>query len=401
MTAHPAFTRFGRYRILRELGRGAMGVVYQAEDESLQRQVAVKTMLLPEDAEERAQQEARFRQEAKAAGGLNHPNVITIYDLGREGDWLYIAMELLPGVELRELMTGGAMPLPLALDLAAQVASGLAAAHARGIVHRDIKPANIMVLPGNQAKIMDFGVARVQASEVKTQTGMMLGSPKFMSPEQVEGAMVDHRSDIFSLGSLLYEMVAGVPPFQGADLGGLLFEIVRATPPPPSRRNPAVPELLDLIIGKALRKDPADRYQDANELARDLGQCAASVGDLAAPPTPPQRPEPRSESAAFDATQPLETEGSTTAAEPTLMQASASSATGVVARSTGGRPAVSGLLPSRHFDSSAALRRLAQRAVGLPRARAASAARAHWISLGSWVMAYLAAGAAAAWIALR
>lgn len=210
--------------------------------------------------------------------------------------------------------------------------------------------------------------------------------------------MVDHRSDIFSLGSLLCEMVAGVPPFQGADLGGLLFD---AAPPPPSRRNPAVPELLDLITARRCARDPAGRYQDANELAWDLAQCAASVGDLTLPLTAPQRPGLRSESAAFDATQPLETEGSATAAEPTLMQASASSATGMMARSTGGGPAVSGLLPSRHFDSSSAPRRLAQREVACrghvrrrPRGRTG-------FPLGSWVVAYLVAGAAAVWIALR
>src|SRR3954471_3808644 len=139
----PPFTHFGRYRVIEELGRGAMGIVYLAEDESLQRQVAVKAMLLPADSDERAEHEGRFRQEAKAAGGLNHPNVITIHDLGREGDWLYIAMEVLAGKELRDLMAEGLLPLDQALDIAGQIASGLAAAHARGIVHRDIKPGNI------------------------------------------------------------------------------------------------------------------------------------------------------------------------------------------------------------------------------------------------------------------
>jgi eukaryotic-like serine/threonine-protein kinase len=272
-----AFSHFGRYRVVGELGRGAMGVVYEAEDETLQRQVAVKTMLLSDDAEERAEHEARFRQEAKAAAGLNHPNVITVYDMGREGDWLYIAMEMLRGQELRELMNSGTLQLPVIVDLISQVASGLAAAHMRGIVHRDIKPSNIMVMDGRHAKIMDFGVARMQISEVKTQTGVMLGSPKYMAPEQVEGRGVDSRSDIFSLGSVLYECVAGTPPFTGNDLGTLLFNIVNGEPVPPSKRNPAVPQELDRIVARALRKDPGARYQDADLLAHELAQCAAHL----------------------------------------------------------------------------------------------------------------------------
>lgn len=277
MSLQPAFTHLGRYRVLREIGRGAMGVVYEAEDETLQRQVAVKTMLLSDDAEERVEHEARFRQEAKAAAGLNHPNVITVYDMGREGDWLYIAMEMLRGVELRELMNSGTLALPVAVDLISQVASGLGAAHTQGIVHRDIKPSNIMVMGGRHAKIMDFGVARMQVSEVKTQTGVMLGSPKYMAPEQVEGRRADARSDIFSLGSVLYECVAGTAPFQGGDLGTLLYDIVRGEPPPPSQRNPAVPPELDRIVARALAKDPAARYQNADEMAHELAQCAAQL----------------------------------------------------------------------------------------------------------------------------
>jgi serine/threonine-protein kinase len=200
----PPFTHLGRYRVIRELGRGAMGVVYLAQVESLQRQVAIKTLLLPDEPGERAHLEARFRQEAKAAGGLNHPGIITIHDLGREGDYLYIAMELLQGTELRDRMAQGPLPLDMALDIAGQVASALAAAHASHVVHRDIKPGNIMLVGNGQAKIMDFGIARMQSSDVRTQSGTMMGSPKYMSPEQVSGHAVDHRSDIFSLGSMLY-----------------------------------------------------------------------------------------------------------------------------------------------------------------------------------------------------
>ncbi|HET8747060.1 MAG TPA: serine/threonine-protein kinase [Ramlibacter sp.] len=287
------FTHLGRYRILRELGRGAMGVVYLAEDESLQRQVAIKTLLLPEGAKEGRELEARFRQEATAAGGVSHPNTITIHDFGREGNWLYIAMERLQGVELRELMEGGPLPLEGALDIAAQVAAGLAAAHERGVVHRDVKPGNIMVLPGGLAKIMDFGIAHVKSSDVRTATGTMMGSPRYMSPEQVGGHLVDPRSDIFSLGSLLYEMVTGQAAFQGANLGQLLAAIRHGAPVPPSQLRAGLPASIELVITRAMQKNPRSRYQDAGEMARDLAQCRALLGRpgavrVAAPAADPQ-----------------------------------------------------------------------------------------------------------------
>ncbi|MBL0122567.1 MAG: serine/threonine protein kinase [Betaproteobacteria bacterium] len=277
-------SHIGRYRVLEELGRGAMGVVHKADDPTLGRQVAVKAVLLSSDAAESAEYQARFYQEAKAAGGLNHPGIITIYDTGREGNWAYIAMELLEGVELRDLMAAGRMPLPLVLSLAAQVASALEFAHEQGVVHRDIKPGNIMVLRGDHAKIMDFGIARMRVSEVKTQVGLVLGSPKYMSPEQVAGRRVDHRSDVFSLGVVLFEMVAGMPPFSGNDIGDLMYTIVNTSPPRASQLNPAVPEFLDLIIAKALQKDVNARYQSAGELAADLVACQEALDDAPAPP---------------------------------------------------------------------------------------------------------------------
>lgn len=281
VSANPLpFTHLGRYRVLRELGRGAMGVVYLAEDESLQRQLAVKTLLLPEEGNsaERRNLEARFIQEAKAAGGLNHPGIITIHDLGRHGDLLYIAMELLEGTELRDRMLAGPMPLDEALDIAQQVASALAAAHARGVVHRDIKPGNIMLVGQRHAKIMDFGIARMKSSDVRTQSGTMMGSPKFMSPEQVGGHPVDHRSDIFSLGSLLYEMVTGQPAFVAANLGALLNAIMRSSPTPPAELRPDVPPGVEAVIARAMQKNPQARYQDAAEMARDLAQCRTLAG---------------------------------------------------------------------------------------------------------------------------
>ena len=274
--------QLGRYRLLAELGRGAMGVVYKAEDPLINRSVAIKTIIMTDDPAGRADYEARFFQEAKAAGGLNHPNLITIHDVGREGDVAYMAMELLEGTELRELTARGRLPLPFALDIVAQVADGLAHAHEHGVVHRDIKPGNIMIVRGRQAKIMDFGIARVHASDVRTQTGAILGSPRYMSPEQMTGQPVDRRCDIFSLGVLLHELAAGEPPFSAATVTQLMQQIATATPPPPSAANPAVPAMLDLIVARALEKQPDARYQGAAELAADLRACLAELGGTAA-----------------------------------------------------------------------------------------------------------------------
>ena len=272
--------QLGRYRVVKELGRGAMGVVYKAEDPSLGRMVAIKTILLaadPDGGDGNDDNQARFFQEAKAAGGLNHPNIITIYDLGMQGELAYMAMELLGGDELRTIMSSDRIALSAALEIAAQVADGLAAAHERGVVHRDIKPSNIMLLRGQHVKIMDFGIARLQVSNVKTQTGTRLGSPKYMSPEQIVGRDVDHRSDIYSLGVVLYEMVAGAAPFSAPDVTQLMYQIGSVTSRPPSVFNPAVPPMLDLIVAKALAKDSADRYQHAWEMAADLRTCRAAL----------------------------------------------------------------------------------------------------------------------------
>jgi eukaryotic-like serine/threonine-protein kinase len=269
--------QLGRYKLAAELGRGAMGVVYKAEDPLLNRTVAIKTILLMDDPAARAEYEARFFQEAKAAGGLNHPNLITIHDIGREGDVAYMAMELLEGTELREMMTKGRLPLPFALDVVAQVADGLAHAHEHGVVHRDIKPANIMIMRDRRAKIMDFGIARVRTSDIRTQTGAILGSPKYLSPEQAAGQSADFRSDIFSLGVVLHELAAGEPPFSASSVAQLLQQITTATPRPPSAANPALPAVLDLIVAKALDKQPDGRYQSAAELAADVRACLAQL----------------------------------------------------------------------------------------------------------------------------
>jgi serine/threonine-protein kinase len=269
--------QLGRYNLAAELGRGAMGVVYRAEDPLLNRTVAIKTIILMDDPAARAEYEARFFQEAKAAGGLNHPNLITIHDVGREGDVAYMAMELLEGTELRELMARGRQPLPFALEVVAQVADGLAHAHENGVVHRDIKPANIMIMRDRRAKIMDFGIARVRVSDIRTQTGSILGSPKYLSPEQAAGQPADHRSDIFSLGVVLHELAAGAAPFSASTVAQLLQQIATAVPRPPSATNRAVPAVLDLIVAKALEKQPDARYQSAAELAADVRACLAEL----------------------------------------------------------------------------------------------------------------------------
>ena len=267
--------KLGRYEIVGELGRGAMGVVYRAIDPKLSRAVAIKTISLSADEEERAEYEARFYQEAKAAGGLNHPNIVTIYDIGDCNNVAFMAMELLDGSELRALLPGG-KPLPVAqaVDIAAQVADGLAFAHERGIVHRDVKPANIMVLREGLVKIMDFGIARMRTSEVQTQTGKLLGSPRYMAPEQVVGKRADPRADIFSLGVVLYEMLVGVPPFSGDSVSALMYQTVNFVPPAPGTINREVPEMLDLIMAKMLAKNLDERYPDAKLLAADLRECA-------------------------------------------------------------------------------------------------------------------------------
>ena len=356
----------GRYRVLEELGRGAMGVVHKAEDPSLGRVVAIKAVLLSSEAASSAEYQARFYQEAKAAGSLNHPGIITIYDTGREGNWAYIAMELLEGIELRALMAQARMPLPQLLDIAAQVANALDFAHERGVVHRDVKPGNIMVLPGDQAKIMDFGIARTRVSTVQTQVGMVLGSPKYMSPEQVAGRRVDHRSDIFSLGVVLFEMAAGIAPFSGKDVGDLMYAVVNSPQPRPSQLNPAVPELLDLIVAKALQKDAAARYQSARELAADLITCrealpaasvvlagAGEVGETTIPLKAEFTLPDAAQVVADTQTQPLHNTPRSAAAVPQRDTTASPWASGTRLASV-----AAPLLFSRTFNSSKALERL-------------------------------------------
>ena len=293
--------KFGRYEIVAELGKGAMGVVYRARDPMLDRMVAIKTINMSLDSGEMAEYEARFYQEAKAAGGLNHPNIVTVHDIGRSGNVAYMAMEFLEGRELRDLMSPGQPLAPaLAVEIAAQVAEGLAYAHQHGVVHRDVKPANIMILQTGMAKITDFGIARMRMAEVRTQTGVVLGSPRYMAPEQVAGKRAEPRSDVFSLGVILYEMLTGKPPFTGDDVTSIMFQILNLVPPPPSTVNPAIPAVLDFIVAKALAKPSDDRYPDASEFARDLHdslQQAQAAGQAPAAARPGGQPKLDTEAA--------------------------------------------------------------------------------------------------------
>lgn len=268
-------SQLGRYEIREELGRGSMGIIYKAMDPLMDRFVAVKVINLASlPGDEIEEYEARLIREAKLAGRLNHRNISTIHDMGKCGDVAYIAMEVIEGRELREVMERKpGLSLTEALDISIQVASGLGYAHERGVVHHDIKPANIMVLDDNQVKITDFGIARMTQSGVHTRGGTVLGSPSYMSPEQVQGHALDARTDIFSFGVVMYQMLTGRLPFTGDDAKSVMIGIAHDDPPPPSASNRKIPRMLDDIVAKCLAKRTSLRYQNANELADDLRSC--------------------------------------------------------------------------------------------------------------------------------
>ena len=260
----------GRYEITSEIGQGAMGVVYRANDPLLERTVAIKTISLELSKDEFDEFEKRFYREASSAGRLNHPNIVTIHDVGNTENIAYMAMEYLEGEELRDILnTGEALSFDRIAEIAAQVADGLAFAHEHGVVHRDIKPSNIMILKNGVAKITDFGIALIPSAS-RTMAGMILGSPKYMSPEQVVGKDLDGRSDIFSLGVVLYEMLTGKSPFIGENISTIMYRILNETPIAPKTLKPELPEVFNYIIAKALAKHPDERYENAVEMAEDL-----------------------------------------------------------------------------------------------------------------------------------
>ena len=276
--------RAGRYEIVEEVGRGAMGVVYKAYDPVIGRTVAIKTMLARGLAEaDFAAFRARFQFEAQSAGTLTHPNIITVYDFGEEEGMLYLAMEYLEGKSLETMLKQQlVLPIETIIPMAEQVGSALDFAHSHKIVHRDVKPANIMILNSGLVKVMDFGAAKGALTTLTTRAGQLLGTPNYMSPEQAKGRPLDGRSDIFSLGVILYELLTGEKPFYGESVTTVIYKIVHDTPIPPRELDPTIHPGLNFVVGKALAKSPDERYQSCRELVddlknyRNLGPMAAS-----------------------------------------------------------------------------------------------------------------------------
>jgi len=266
-------TKAGRYEISGELGRGAMGVVYHAKDPVIGRAVAVKTLQLSEEGTglTRAELLARFQTEARAAGHLTHPNIVVIFDAGEEDGLFFITMELVEGKSLQNILDAGQMfPLPRVLHIMEQTCSALQFAHDRNIVHRDIKPANLMLTADDTVKITDFGTAKILQFGTVQQTAHVMGTPSYMSPEQIKGKVVDGRSDVFSLGVVLYEMVTGEKPFPGQNITTVIYKIVNEEPAAPRDIDSSIHPGLNFIIMKSLAKEPAARYQSCRELFEDL-----------------------------------------------------------------------------------------------------------------------------------
>jgi eukaryotic-like serine/threonine-protein kinase len=270
----------GRYRILRRIGSGGMADVYEAEDTQLGRRVALK--LLHRRFAEDEEFVERFRREASAAAGLSHPNVVQVFDRGEWDGTYYIAMELLEGRNLKQVVREhGALDPALAVDIVLQILKAARFAHRRGIVHRDIKPHNVIVDQEGRAKVTDFGIARAGASDM-TETGSIMGTAQYLSPEQAQGHPVDARSDLYSIGVVLYELLTGAPPFEADSAVTIALKQVAEDPLPPRPRNPAVSPALDAVVMRALRKDPAERYQDADAFIAALE--SAMAGGYVPPP---------------------------------------------------------------------------------------------------------------------
>lgn len=269
------------YKILRTIGSGGMGEVYLAEDTRLKRKVALK--MLPIEAGADAAKVSRFEKEARAASALNHPHILTVYDVGEIDSFRYIVTEFVDGQTLRDYFSHGRIPIRKVLDIITDVAKALSAAHDAGIVHRDIKPENIMIRTDGLVKVLDFGLAKLTEAEsaedalVVTAPGMIMGTPKYMSPEQVRGFVVDKTSDIFSLGVVFYEMAAGVPPFDGATVSDVIAAVLTSDPAPLSQYKPEIPSAIQKIIRRCLEKDSSARHQSMTSLIFDLERCDPDI----------------------------------------------------------------------------------------------------------------------------
>ncbi len=277
--------QYGRYRIIAELGRGAMGVVYKAHDPQIDRIIALK--VLRRDRVTSNEFVRRFLKEAMAVGRLSHPSIVTVYDVGQDHGTIFIAMEFLEGLPLDELAGNQRLSLEQIINIGMQTAQALHYAHRQGIIHRDIKPSNIIYSPGGCIHVTDFGIAHIEdtSGHTMTQVGEILGTPRYMSPEQIMGRELDGRADLYSLGVILYQLTTGRHPFQGETLAAIFHAITLNLPEAPNALEPSLPGPLSAVIMRLLAKDPAQRFADGNQVAEALQQCLPAS-------KPPSRPQP-------------------------------------------------------------------------------------------------------------
>jgi CHASE2 domain-containing sensor protein/tRNA A-37 threonylcarbamoyl transferase component Bud32 len=272
----------GRYKILGELGKGSMGLVFKAQDPKINRLVAIKTIRFSDEFDHDVIQEIkeRFFREAEIAGQLSHPSIVTIHDVGDDGELTYMAMEFLEGKDLDKFINrGNLLPLRKVLSIVAEIASALDYAHKASVIHRDIKPANVMMLNNGHVKVTDFGIAKAISSS-RTKTGVILGTPNYMSPEQIMGQKIDSKSDIFSLGVVFYQLITGELPFHGENLSGLLYQITQIKHPSPRNYNPKIPKVCEQILDKSMAKDPDKRFNSAGDMARILNALGEKIDKI-------------------------------------------------------------------------------------------------------------------------